>query len=115
MKRVLYNADYGGFGISTKATQWICDKLGVAVEFKDGSCGYPEMNDEDRTLYSNNIKRHSQLMLDCFDELGSKVFSGRCAAVRDFMLEGNQYDIEDYDGSETVIQPSDTQYWTTID
>ncbi len=114
MHRVLYNSCYGGYGLSPEAGKWMCDKLGLPFNESRASCGsyYGYFDDSvHQAKWESNTKRHSPLLLECFDELGSDRFSGMCAEVSAQGLYGSMYAIDEYDGIESVEQPSDGNEW----
>lgn len=121
MHKVVANVCYGGFSLSLKAVEWL------------------ETNCEDNELYkfikvtrnkilpslSNIIlcsdvsdwfadKRHHKDLVAVVEALG-KDANGSCANLCVVKIYGNQYRIEDYDGTEKVVTPEDGGSWIVID
>lgn len=92
--RVVYNADWGGYGLSDKAIQWLKEH---GLEFED----------------EDDIPRHNKLLIQCVHELGRKANS-KYSYLDICVLSGNKYRIEEYDGRETVIEPDDED-WITVE
>lgn len=93
---VVYNACYGGFGLSRQAKEWL-----VA----HGA--------EDRDVLYNCFDRHDPLLVQCVRELGEKA-NVWCSKLKIEEIEGNIYRINEYDGLEEVITP-ETEEWVTIE
>lgn len=96
MNKVVYNACFGGFGLSEVAQNWMREH------------GHPEYAER-----YPKIERHNPLLVQCVEELGALVnteYSDLC--VED--IEGNKYWIENYDGLETVYTPENTE-WIVIE
>lgn len=92
--RVVYNADWGGYGLSDDAIQWLKEH---GLEFED----------------ENDIPRHNKLLVQCVRELGRKA-NGEYSDLDICVLSGNRYRIDEYDGRETVVEPIDEE-WITVD
>jgi len=61
---------------------------------------------------SREICRHSPALITVVEELGKEA-NGSHASLCIAEIEGNQYQIDEYDGSESVVEPTD-QNWVTI-
>ena len=92
--KILYNYGYGGFGLSDLGQKVY--KAIVGRDFDDH--------------WGDN--RHDPVLLWVFDKLGSKKASGSSAKLRAMKVSG-AYFIYEYDGSESVLQPS-TVKWTKV-
>jgi len=114
--KVVYNSCFGGFSLSKEAEEWICTKLHItALHAGVGMFEHLILSDVDAVTYEANTQRHSPLLVECVETLGSAKSSGRCASLQIGVIQGNQYFIEEYDGSESVITPADDiGKWTTI-
>ena len=58
------------------------------------------------------VDRHDALLVMAVEALGAKA-SGEYAELSVYTLEGNRYYIDEYDGSEAVIEPH-TINWTEV-
>lgn len=88
---VVFNNRFGGFGLSEAAVDWLRAR-GYSFE------------------YDFDVCRHDQLLALCVMELGSPAASGSGAELKVHKLKGNCYIIDEYDGSETVIEPPDIDW-----
>jgi hypothetical protein len=138
MTKVVYNACYGGFGLSREACKrywelqgkevWIenGDFMGIftiwlvppeeRLEKKEWSSmtmderfAYNKKHSE-QTWYDHNVSRHDPILVQVVEELGDKA-SGDCAKLAIAEVSG-AYRIDEYDGSESVKQP-DGYDWIT--
>ena len=89
--KVVYNACYGGFHLSSKAVQWL----------NAGDCAVDELGIfQDHT----DIDRHDQLLVQCVEIFGKEA-SERFSNLKVRVIEGNRYRIVEYDGWECVETP----------
>lgn len=96
--KVVYNACYGGFSLSDKAWEWLKENHGI------------ERTHEMEWDFEQN--RHDERLVACVEALDEEA-NGQCADLRIEEIEGNLYNIREYDGDETVITPA--QYrWIEI-
>jgi hypothetical protein len=138
MTKVVYNACYGGFGLSREACKrywelqgkevWIenGDFMGIftiwlvppeeRLEKKEWSSmslterlAYNKKHSE-QTWYDRNVSRHDPILVQVVEELGDKA-SGDYAKLAIAEVSG-PYRIDEYDGSESVKQP-DGYDWIT--
>jgi hypothetical protein len=93
MNKVVYNGDYGGYGLSKEAKQWLKNHF-VAEE----------------DIYG--LDRHHPLLVQCVEALGEAA-NDECSCLKVKELKGNKYVIKYYDGWATVIEPDDIE-WITI-
>lgn len=103
MNKVVTNNCYGGFSLSVEAKNWLVEHGIDEKEF----CG-----DDKWGYYAESLARHNPLLVECIETLG-KAASGQCANLIVDCIESNRYRIEEYDGLETVIVPSE-EYWVEI-
>ncbi len=92
MFKVVYNAKYGGYGLSDLAIEKIKQKLGGTF---------------DENFRYGNVARHHPVLVAVVEELGEKA-NARFANLKIAVVEG-RYKIEEYDGWETVITPEDLE------
>ena len=104
MPKVAINKCYGGFSISKECAEWIENKYGIDLskEYNYGAYYFDE-------------KRHAKELIDAIETLGSKVCSGYCAKIVLEDCHSGLYDIEEYDGFETLITPDYEYDWVKIE
>jgi hypothetical protein len=91
MIKIVYNACYGGFGLSHEAKMRYCEIKGI-----------PE-----QTIYDGDIERTDPVLVQVVEELGDKA-NGEYAKLRIAKLfPGTLYRIDDYDGFEKVCTQDD--------
>ena len=88
--KVVYNACYGGFGLSERAFDWM-EAHGVKKE---------------TVCY---MERHNHLLVQCIEKLGNDANTS-FSDLRIAEIEGNMYRIEEYDGYEEVVEPKDMNW-----
>ncbi len=104
IEKVAINKSYGGFSISKECAQWIENKYGIDLS-KEYNYG----------KYYFNEKRHAKEIIDAIETLGSEVCSGDCAKIVLEDCDSGLYQIEEYDGFETLITPDDERGWVKIE
>ena len=140
--KVVINACYVGFGLSILAEETLLKLKGIDYiredEVKFGrptaTFYYREIKEsnrykhlaqleweslslEDRTYMNTSVvdisyERHDKDLIQVVEGLG-KAASGLYARLEVEEIEGSRYQIEEYDGAESVITP-DEQTWTEI-
>ena len=58
----------------------------------------------------NDAARHDALLVMAVEQLGTKKASGSSARLTVHELRGNRYYIDEYDGSESVVEPDDIRW-----
>lgn len=91
--KVLYNRCFGGFSLSRIASKALVE-LGIDIDPKYG-------------YLPDGISRHDPRLIAVVECLGLKASSGRSADLMIYKVDGDCYRIEEYDGAENVIEPSD--------
>lgn len=84
--RVLYNSSYGGWGLSYLAVQYLMDIYFLTKEQID------------------KLDRHDSILLEVYDKFGSEWLSGDCCTISVTEVFTKAYNIEVYDGRETIVQ-----------
>ena len=117
MTKVVYNACYGGFSLSTAAVlrerelsgnpKW-ADATLPGEMYGDGSGPCKGFSSYDSVHIDNSFPRHDQTLVRVVEELGDKA-SGALAKLRIAEVSG-PYRIDKYDGSESVETP-DSYDW----
>ena len=136
MTKVVYNACYGGFGLSKEACQRYWDIKGQSIWFEDALWGFtvwlvpPEERLEqkewssmtvdervaynrahsEQTWYNRNVDRHDPVLVQVVEELGDKA-NGEYAKLRIEEVYGS-YRIDEYDGNESVMTSGDYNWIT---
>ncbi|HIE82772.1 MAG TPA: hypothetical protein EYQ00_02510, partial [Dehalococcoidia bacterium] len=100
--KVVYNTCFGGFSISRECAEWMADhgnKECIAMLAE-------ELADE-LEFYGglDNTPRHDAILVLAVEHLGTKRASGSHAALEVYELEDTRYYIDEYDGTETVVEP----------
>ena len=98
--KVVYNACYGGFSISTEALTRM-KELGYTGN------SYVCSNNN---AYLYSCVRHDPILVQAVEELGYKA-DGNSACLKIAEVSG-PYRIEEYDGAETVYEPGDYAWIT---
>ena len=139
MTKVVYNACYGGFGLSKEAIQRYWDIKGQQVWIEDSEWSFevwlvpPEqrlkpqttqeifaMSQDERVAYRDayaaqswyhcDVVRHDPVLVQVVKELGDKA-NGMCAKLRIHEISG-PYRIDEYDGFESVETPNSYDWIT---
>jgi hypothetical protein len=103
--KVVINRCFGGFGLSQAAVEWL-QVRGADDKVKSSSFF--------GTHHHWTGDRHDPLLVECVETLGSERASGHYADLEVVEIFGNQYRIDEYDGQESVEEPSDIG-WVTIE
>jgi len=102
LTKVVYNISYGGFSISPEALRRM-QELGFTGETSINS-----LHNDCAYLY--DCARHNPILVQVVEELGKKA-NGCGSDLRIAQVFG-PYRIEEYDGAETVMEPSDYDWIT---
>lgn len=129
MTKIVYNACFGGFGLSEAAMRLYAEKKGLDFYvwrspeynsdlfkqyFTADPSGMTKIDNEfyaKHSLYDDDLDRTDPVLVEVVEELGDKA-NGMCAKLRIAELsKGTLYRIEEYDGLETVMT-LDEYDWT---
>lgn len=114
MLKVVYNACFGGFGLSRKAAERLAQ---LGVESADN-----DMKEYDKrpsvfgftfNPSEDELPRHDPRLVQVVEELGDEA-NGTFADLQVAEIEGNRYRIDEYDGSEGVQTPDDID-WVVVE
>lgn len=137
MTKVVYNACYGGFGLSKEAIQRYWEIKGQQVWIEDIQWGctvwlvppeerleqkfgekYTAMSRDERVAYNQaysaqfwydrHVDRHDPALVQVVEELGDKA-NGKYAKLRIAEISG-PYRIDEYDGFESVETPDNLDW-----
>lgn len=103
MTKVVINNYFGGFSISKECAKWLEEKY-----------GYDFSKDYGYGQYYFDEDRHNKHLVEAIETLGSDVCSGDCATLELVECNSGMYRITDYDGYETLHQPTDEYEWVVI-
>lgn len=113
MTKVVYNACYGGFGLSNEAKDRMVE-LGYEMEVNPNYDPRPGVEWYNRTqkykIYDEDISRHNPILVQVVLELKDKA-NGDCANLAIKEVDG-PYRIDEYDGFESVETPGSYDWIT---
>lgn len=125
MTKVVYNACFGGYGLSDKAIKLYAELAGIEIypvkdrwitfwftEEPNGRSAEEMFNQGVKDFSADSIERHDPILVQVVETLGDEA-SDSCARLRIAEISGSQYRISEYDGSESVIEPED-QDWVVV-
>lgn len=109
MTKVVYNACFGGFGLSRKAAERLAQLglEGMDQEIKEVSSLCKILGECYRL--PDGVPRHHPLLVQVVEEFGEEA-SGAFAQLKIENIRGKKYIIDEYDGSESVQTPSDIEW-----
>jgi len=111
MIKVVYNACFGGFGVSDKAIKRMAElghKGATEALEKPYSFG-------GKKYYPLRVERHDPLLVQVVEELGDEA-SDNLARLKIATIDGDRYRIDEYDGNESVQgQDYDPEDWTVVE
>jgi hypothetical protein len=119
--KIVYNSDFGGFALSDKAINWLSehgsDKTKKFIAQKRLEANGKTINDSTKIFYvmdaiRNFLDRHDPDLVAVVETLGKEV-NDTFSSLAIEEIDGDMYNIEEYDGKETVVTPDDT-CWTVI-
>lgn len=128
--KIVYNDCYGGYALSDKAIDWLSEhgsdktkrfiaqkRLEANDKIKDYDTRVRITADSTRKFYVMDalryfLERHNPDLVAVVESLGKEV-NGTFSDLVIEEIEGDMYNIEEYDGKETVVTPDDIG-WTVI-
>ena len=105
MTKIVYNACYGGFGLSNKAIQRYSDLAGLGLIYKEDSdrgWGHWELPDGEY-WDDSDLSRTDPILVQVVEELGKEADGPSAVLAIDELPSGTLYHIHEYDGLETVM------------
>jgi hypothetical protein len=130
MTKIVYNACYGGFGLSEAAMRLYAEKKGLPFYvwkdpayntdltnqyFTADPSGMTEIDnefDEKYSLYEHDFKRTDPVLVEVVEELGDKANGSYAKLCIIALPAGTKYRMEEYDGFETVMTFEDYKWET---
>lgn len=119
--KIVYNNCYGGYTLSDKAIEWLSehgsDKTKRFIAQKRLEANEKTKYDSSKIFYVMDalryfLKRHDPDLVAVVEALGKEV-NGTFSNLAIEEIDGDMYNIEEYDGKETVVTPDDIG-WTVI-
>jgi len=117
MIKVVYNARYGGFGISVECALYMAARghaeAKELINRYDVSNQYGAADSRDKEWYGDiRCDRHDPLLVEAVETLGfgagdSDHDHDDKPQLRIHNISGDRYFIKEYDGMERVMEPSD--------
>jgi hypothetical protein len=110
--KVVYNACFGGFGLSKKAAERLAQ---LGVEDADKTLKDQESNPSVFGFHYSayDLVRHDSRLVQVVEELGDEA-NGSFADLQVAEIPSNKYRIHEYDGNESVQTPEDID-WITVE
>ena len=115
---VVYNRDYGLYGLSQAAIEWleanardeIKEKIrAIRTDVNEKAPHFTNIETLIRMKTADEIPRHDPDLVRCVQTIGGSA-GGVSANLCIYELKGNRYRIEEYDGKEWVVEPSEEEY-----
>ena len=119
--KIVYNNCYGGYTLSNKAIEWLSEhgseRTKKFIAQKRLEANEKTKYDSSRIFYVMDalryfLERHDPDLIAVVEALGKEV-NGSFSDLAIEEIDGDMYDIEEYDGKETVVTPEDI-CWTVI-
>lgn len=109
MAKVVYNACFGGFGLSRKAAERLAQLglEGMDQEIEEVSSMCKLLGEIYRI--PDGVPRHHPLLVQVVEEFGPEA-SGAFADLQIKNIRGKKYIINEYDGKEAVQTPEDIEW-----
>jgi len=111
MAKIVYNRDYGGFGLSDKAIQRYSDLKGLTLlRNENGTWDLPT----GQWFEDSDLDRHDHALVQVVEELGEEANAEYSDLRIREVPDGSKYRIHDYDGAELVILLEEHDWCTAI-
>jgi hypothetical protein len=112
MAKVVYNACYGGFGLSNEATEAYLKKIGANYTQAPSTLGFMgDMFEVDGEYFStHDISRTDPNLVAVVEELGEAANTRFSKLTIAELTPGTLYRIDEYDGYESVMTISDYEW-----
>lgn len=111
MTKVVYNACYGGFGLSDEAIEMYLQLKGLVYKKSpDGWGGSTYVVDGWEDFYEGDIERDDPNLVKVVETLGKKANSAFADLVVVDIPKGTCYRINEYDGFESIETKEDIDW-----
>jgi hypothetical protein len=115
MTKIVYNACYGGFGLSPVALKRYAELAGLSYgeEVCEGTMIFASMHDKNGEYVSQrDLSRTDPILIQVVEELGDKANGSHAKLSMIALPAGTKYRLEEYDGFETVMTFEDYKWET---
>lgn len=102
--KVVINTRYGGFGLSRKALE-MYSVLKYGENFVKDHRSYHYVKIDENVFYENDNDRDDPLLVKVVEELGEDSFGKYSRLVVREIPDGSEWEIEEYDGRESLRKP----------
>jgi hypothetical protein len=102
MTKVVYNACYGGFGLSAEASKRYAELKGTTLTDEESL----------RLSVGRDINRADPLLVQVVEELGDAAGNRFASLKIAEVAPGTKYRIDEYDGNESIMTIDDYQWET---
>lgn len=110
MTKIVYNACYGGFGLSDEAVEMYLTLKGFKFTKTPGRWGSNFSVEGWEDFYYRRIDRDDPILVEVVEKLGDKA-NGFCAKLRvEDIPAGTLYRITEYDGCESIETKDDLEW-----
>jgi len=109
MTKIVYNACYGGFGLSEKAVQRYSDLAGLGLTYKkhEDSPLSDWYTPDGEDWRDDEISRSDPFLVQVVEELGEEANDKTSRLQIEELPAGTLYRIDEYDGMESVMTQDD--------
>jgi hypothetical protein len=107
MTKIVYNACYGGFGLSDKAIQRYSDLAGLGLIYKGEKLNERWELPDGKYWWSSDLSRTDPILIQVIEELGKEADSNYAKLAIHELPVGTLYRIDEYDGLETIMTQDD--------
>lgn len=112
--KIVYNACFGGFGLSMDAVKRYAELAGLNFKVKKSNFSgldYYELTDANgEDVFERDLSRTDPFLVQVVEEMGKAVNTRYSALCIREVPKGTRYRIEEYDGSEAVITEDEMEW-----
>jgi hypothetical protein len=112
MTKIVYNACFGGFGLSQKAIRRYAELAGYTIQevVYEGMQNRTYLDIIDKNgerIWDGDIRRDDPFLVQAVEELGKEASDESALLCITEIPAGTKYRIDEYDGRETVMTEDD--------
>lgn len=122
--KIVYNACYGGYGLSEAAILRYAELAGIKLYpekeyswctayYLTSPTGHEQDNYNRDTFETDSIERHDPLLVQVVEELGADANSP-FSKLTIYKTDSRMYRIDEHDGYETVKTGYSDDYWVIV-